>query len=96
MSLNEVIQLEVYIFYENKGVMVYAIKDRFETPPSAFQPICEVDLTNDIPIREIYLVEPKPTDEIISSLSRQLVILEESKPWSRLGTIKLTSCMNRI
>lgn len=92
VSTGEAYVFNLYMYYENKGVVVNVRSIPFDALPTAFQPTCEVSLTDDMLVRQIYLIEPGSTDEIMSSLSRELIVLEESKSWAGLGTVKLTSC----
>lgn len=93
-SPSEAYVLDLYMFYENSGIVVNMRSIPFDAPSTAFQPTCEVELVADMFIREIFLLEPGSTKEIMSRLSRELYNLEGFKTWSGLGTIKLTSCPN--
>lgn len=94
ISPGEAFLFDSYLFYEQEGVVVNVRIVPFNTPVSALKPVCEVSLTADVAARAIYLLQPGAVTKMIEVLSGVMAVPGESRPWTGLGTIKLTSCPN--
>jgi hypothetical protein len=93
--IGETFLFNLYLFYEEEGVVINLRDVPFNPPDSAFSPTCEVNVTSDEPIREIYLVEPGSTEEIMESLFYEIAVPDAPQAWVGLGQVKLTSCPDK-
>lgn len=85
-------QLELSLYYEREGIIVNHGTSPYETDDSAFPPICEVEITPDMPVRELYFLEPNNINEDINKTLRIPLLYEAMQSWPGFGTVKLTGC----
>lgn len=84
--------LTFWLFYEERGIVVNVTKWSYDISGYTSRIICEVPLNNELPAREIFLLEPAPATEMNETLSRLSPRNLEPLPWRGGETIRMTRC----
>ena len=83
--------LVLYMFYEERGVVVEVRQRPFDSNEYTPQSICEVAVKDEFPVREIFLLEPAPASQMRETLSRLVPDLEPIS-WQSKENVQLSAC----
>jgi hypothetical protein len=84
--------LSVWMFYEERGIVVDVTNWNYDTSDFSGGMICEVPLSRELPAREIFLLEPAPALDMNDFLARLSPSNLEPLPWKGADTIRMTRC----
>lgn len=87
----EAYMLDIYLFFQT-GVVINVRIVPYNPPALAQPPICEVTVTEEMPVRELFLVEPGSTEALTGILSNVMANHDNPQSWPGLGNIELTWC----